>query len=115
MPEVTRKSFLTALFAPLLARFAPKSHGLTTGETLSMPAPSIALLCELPAPIIDLTTYNDRLFAFTESGLFEVFGDGSYRQCFTEEATPIELADVQAITMTREMSREEFRRRYPAA
>ncbi len=96
MSLLTRKSFLAALFAPLLARFAPKAKalpmsGVAIARANYLPPVQLTQFVELPSRITGLHTYGDRLFAFTESGLFEVFGDGSYRMCFTEGTIPAEI------------------------
>jgi hypothetical protein len=74
------------------ARFAPKAKvddlsdwtcTVETGPTYECPPlrrPELAYFTELPERITGLHVRSNRLFAFTETGMFEVFADGSYRK-----------------------------------
>ncbi len=113
-----RRSFFAALFAPLLApilkRFAPK-------PVIQAKFVPMQVFCELPEPIEDLTVAANKLYAFTKSGMYEVFGDGSYIRIDPPFLSIVKIPDPlpwetdgAGLMPVVEMTKAEFRGRYPA-
>ena len=114
---MTRRSIFATLLAPLLARFAPKAKAedlsdwtvtVETGLCYEMPLrPGLCRFVELPAPITALQVHGDHLFAFTETGMFEIVEDDTL-----QISQSVDVADFEMAVRTREITLEEFRRRY---
>jgi len=83
-----RRSFFATLLAPFLARFAPKRFigmDLSSGPdrtAISLwptDAPTSGYF-EFPDPIEDLRVIRNELYVFTQSGVYQIFGDATYKK-----------------------------------
>ena len=68
-----RRSFLASLFAPFLARFAPKTSWPT--ERVLIRGNNAQGFIEFPERIEQMTVFMDELYVFTKSGVYRVFRD----------------------------------------
>jgi hypothetical protein len=84
--QLTRRSLFATLLSLLLARFRPKPKTELIGWDLGSESATAmwlgpdAGMVELPAPIEDLRVIRNELFVLTADGMYQVFGDGSYRR-----------------------------------
>lgn len=80
-----RRMFLASLFAPLLGWLRPKPEPLNSGVAIARQYretwPGLRTFCELPeGPITGLQVHLTELYAFTPGGIYQVFGDGTYKK-----------------------------------
>lgn len=82
-----RRTFLGSLLAPLLGWFRKKPA--PTVELRPNLRPGLFYFAELPDRIENLTVVQNKLYAFTASGMYEVFADGRIEKLDYQFAVPV--------------------------
>jgi hypothetical protein len=108
---MTRKSFLATLFAPLLAKFAPKARVLPRSG-VQIARESKPLICEDPdCPICHIDRRCPDCGRGATIRMFTAVNSWLCGDCYRKSH---EITDCEAVGVIKEMTLAEFRRRYPS-